>query len=69
FHLVHGLPAENDHDRMWGRPETNTTQPKPDTTVIVGHTPTSLLTGEDQQPLCIWHGDGIIDIVCGFKNM
>lgn len=65
FHLVHGFPAENDHDRMWGRPEPDGECPLPGVTVVVGHTPTSFLTGEEDRPLQIWHGNGIIDIDCG----
>lgn len=65
FHLVHGFPADNDHDRIWGRPTPDTPRPFADSTAIVGHTPTSLLTGEEASPLTIWHENGIIDIDCG----
>ena len=65
FHLVHGFPSENEHDRLWTRPESNAEPPIPNATVIVGHTPTSFLIGEDESPLRIWHGNGIIDIDCG----
>ena len=34
-------------------------------TVIVGHTPTPLITGIEDAPAKICHGDGIIDIDCG----
>ena len=65
FHLVHGFPANNKEDRIWGRVEQNSTHDIPNTTVIVGHTPTSFLTGKEDEPLSIWHGNNIIDIDCG----
>ena len=65
FHLVHGFPSENEHERLWGRPEPSAQEPLPGVTVIVGHTPTSFLTGEENAPLSTWHGNGIIDIDCG----
>lgn len=65
FHLVHGFPSENEHDRMWERPDVKAQAPMQGVTVVVGHTPTILLTGDDSLPLSIWHGDGIIDIDCG----
>ena len=65
FHLVHGCPAANKHDRIWGRPNPDAERPFDDATVIVGHTPTVFLNGDDGQPLRIWHGNGIIDIDCG----
>lgn len=65
FHLVHGMPSEDPHRRIWGRPERDTPAPLHGCTAIVGHTPTCFLTGRMDQPLSIWHGDGIIDIDCG----
>ena len=65
FHLVHGFPAENDHDRLWNRPETNSPPPIEGAIVIVGHTPTPLLTDDYDSPFSIWHGSGLIDIDCG----
>jgi len=65
FHLVHGFPSEDVHDRLWGRPQPDAACPMPGVTVIVGHTPTSFLTGVESVPLRIWHGNGIIDIDCG----
>ena len=65
FHLVHGFPSESEHDRLWGRPDAGAEAPMQGVTVIVGHTPTYFLTGDDSHPLNIWHGDGIIDIDCG----
>ena len=68
FHLVHGCPADNRSDRIWNRPENNEEAPLPGVTVIVGHTPTVYLNGDDGQPHRIWHGNGIIDIDCGCGN-
>ena len=68
FHLVHGFASDDAHDRLWGRPQPSMPAPIPGTTVIVGHTPTSLLTGENGQPMRIWHGSGVIDIDCGCSS-
>lgn len=69
FHLVHGYPGSNRDDRLWGRPEANAAAaPLPGKTVIVGHTPTVFLNGDDGHPFRIWHGNGIIDIDCGCGN-
>lgn len=65
FHLVHGYPAETTYGRLWNRPDPTEPAPMPGTTVIVGHTPTLLLNGDDGQPLRIWKGNGIIGIDCG----
>ena len=65
FHLVHGYPGESQHTRIWGRPKAGGTAPIAGTTVIVGHTPTVFLHGDDGNPHRIWYGDGIIDIDCG----
>lgn len=65
FHLVHGYPADNRYDRIWGRPKKTDELPMSGTTVIVGHTPTVYLTGDEGKPFCIWHGNGMIDIDCG----
>jgi len=65
YHLVHGFPADTDHDRVWGRPEANTPRPLQNTTAIIGHTPTMFLTGDENAPMQIFHGDGWIDIDCG----
>lgn len=65
FHLVHGLPGDDPHERLWGRPEPGTKSPIQGVTVVVGHTPTVLLTGMEGSPYGIWHGNGIIDIDCG----
>lgn len=65
FHLVHGYPADTTHGRLWSRPDTSAPPPIPGTTVIVGHTPTVLLNGDDGKPLRIWQGNGVIGIDCG----
>ena len=68
FHLVHGSASDNREDRIWERPDPKAPAPMPGVTVIVGHTPTPLITGNYEDPVCIWHGDGIIDIDCGCGN-
>lgn len=65
FHLVHGYPGETLHDRLWERPDPDAPPPIPGVTVIVGHTPTIHLNGDDGQPLRIWEGNGVIGIDCG----
>ena len=74
FHLVHGLPGDNLHDRLWGRPEPPPEEPPiPGTTVIVGHTCTYylnvLVEGYDEKaPFEIFYAPGLIDIDCGCGN-
>ena len=68
FHLVHGMPSEDPYRRIWDRPEADSPAPLPGRTAIVGHTATCFLTGRMDQPLSIWHGDGLIDIDCGCGN-
>lgn len=65
FKLVHGFPAPEEYDCIWLRPEPSAPAPIPGVTVIVGHTPTVLLNGDDGEPFRIWHGDGVVDIDCG----
>ena len=65
FHLVHGLPGNSRDIRVWERPNPDISAPIPGTTVIVGHTPTVFLAGDNGEPFKIWYGDGIIDIDCG----
>lgn len=68
YHLVHGCPSP-DYDKMvmiWDRPTEDTVSPFPDTTVIVGHTPTPFIDCALEFPsVRIWYGDGIIDVDCG----
>ncbi len=68
FHLVHGYPGDNKDDRVWERVYQGDLEPVPGKTVIVGHTPTVYLNGDDGKPFRIWHGDGIIGIDCGCGN-
>ena len=68
YHLVHGHPAKDMDGRIWNRPTVDEVEPVAGTTVIVGHTPTVYLNGDDGQPFRIWHGNGIIDIDCGCGN-
>lgn len=66
YHLVHGFPAENHEDRIWGRPdEGEYKKPFDDKIAIIGHTPSFFLRGYDGMPFRIAYGDGIIDIDCG----
>ena len=69
FHLVHGFPGDNRHTRIWGRVESDSASPCPDTLYIVGHTPTTFLTGRMDEDFSIWHGNGIIDIDCGCGSL
>lgn len=65
FHLVHGFPAETTYDQLWKRPFPDSERPLDEAIVILGHTPTPLLTGIENAPAQIWHGKGMIDIDCG----
>ena len=65
FHLVHGMPSDDPHVRLWGRPEADSLAPFEDKTAIIGHTPTCFLTQDFEEDLHIWHGRGIINIDCG----
>ena len=69
YHLVHGYPsADNDNEtRIWGRVEKGKKVDWP-CMVIVGHTPTVYLAGDDAEQYTIFHGDGFIDIDCGCGN-
>lgn len=74
FHLVHGMPGDNKHNRIWGRPEPPPeTPPLPGKTVIVGHTCTYylnvLVEGYDENaPFEIFYSPGLIAIDCGCGN-
>ena len=67
FHLVHGFPSANHHNRIWGRPDYDTPNPFPDgRTVIIGHTPTEFLAPKMvKEHMKILHAPGFIDIDCG----
>ena len=65
FHLVHGYPSSTPYERVWGHPESTAKAPIEGVTTIVGHTPTCFMTGRNDLPMDIWHGEGLIDIDCG----
>lgn len=78
FLLVHGFPADTVYGRVWGRPEPETPNPEPGTTLIIGHTPVLSLgrSGAEidaeierlaaaGEHLRIYHGPGFMDIDCG----
>lgn len=78
FHLVHGFPGGNTHDRVWGRPRLETPNPFPDCRLVIGHTPVlSLIQPQERQTqyareletkaehLRICHAPGFLDIDCG----
>ncbi len=71
FHLVHGFPGVNRHNKLWGRPDYDTLNPFPDDrTLIIGHTPVDFLVHsgaeeQDGRPMAILHAPGFIDIDCG----
>lgn len=71
FHLVHGMVSYDRTTRLWDRPEPPPTEPSiPGKTVIVGHTSVfwmnQYIEGVDEEaPLEIWHGPGLICIDCG----
>lgn len=78
YHLVHGFPGDNTHDRVWGRPALGTPNPLPDCQLIIGHTKVlSLITPEWKRieyaielensgdHLRILHAPGFINIDCG----
>ena len=74
FYLVHGMPGETQHDRIWGRPEPPPEIPPiPGKTVIVGHTCTYYMNlyidGHDENvPFEIFYAPGLIDVDCGCGN-
>lgn len=68
FCLVHGYPGDDHDTRIWGRVDTDSKSPFPDTICIVGHTPTVFLTNRHDEDLSIWYGEGILDIDCGCGN-
>ena len=77
FFLVHGFPGENTYERVWKRPEPDTTNPVPGHRLIVGHTPVCCLGRSEAEELSycealanrgefmrIFHGPGFIDVDC-----
>ena len=71
FHLVHGMPSHDHTTRLWDRPEPPPTEPPiPGKITVIGHTSVYWLNmyieGHDEEaPLEIWHGPGLIVIDCG----
>lgn len=72
FHLVHGWPAYNEEDMIWGRPQDGIGDIwEDDVTPIIGHTPTILLYPDEGKsaPFHIYHSPfGYIAIDCGCGN-
>ena len=78
YYLVHGFPGENVHDEVWHRPSVTDSNPIPDATLIIGHTPVLYMQvareNRDQKmaemiqnhehPI-ILHAPGFINIDCG----
>lgn len=78
FYLVHGFPGGNVHDEVWFRPELDTPNPIPGSTVIIGHTPVQYILKPDDDERHVWlddlairgehlrilHAPGFIDIDC-----
>ncbi len=81
FHLVHGFPGKNTHDRIWHRPSRTDRNPFLNKrTVIIGHTPVfdlndnaffdifRCLKGAADNHYKIKHTKEFIDIDCGCGN-
>lgn len=68
FHLVHAMPSDDPDYRIWARPKPDDPPYFEDRIAIVGHTPTCYMSGDMENPLRIWHGNGLIDIDCGCGN-
>ena len=78
YYLVHGFPGGNVHDEVWHRPSMTDSNPIPNTTLIIGHTPVlymkeakenreyrmSEMIRFGERPM-ILHTPGFIDIDCG----
>lgn len=78
YYLVHGFPGENVHDEVWHRPSMTDTNPIPNTTLIIGHTPVLYIQERkenrehriaemirNREHPKILHTPGFIDIDCG----
>lgn len=69
FHLVHGRPAQEDKEKLWGRFENDTGFKGlamfnfDEERVICGHTPTNEY--QRGEPMSIFFGSGFTDIDCG----
>ena len=77
FYLVHGFLGENDHDKVWTRPDLQSDNPVHGMTLIIGHTPVinMIVSRESRDMYCedlinrgehprILRADGFIDIDC-----
>lgn len=85
YHLVHGFPSDDDFSKLWSRPTAETVSPFDDRIVLIGHTPTCLLTHSDlfdrerylrqlkrqKDHMRIYYGNGWIDIdcACGYRGV
>lgn len=85
YHLVHGFPSDDDFTKLWSRPTAETVSPFDDRIVLIGHTPTCLITHPDmfkrerylrqlkrqKDHLKIYYGNGWIDIdcACGYRGV
>lgn len=71
YRLVHGWPGITDDDRIWGRPQDflKSNLP-PNTTAIIGHTPTCYLSSDKDGPFHIVYDTKkhYIAIDCGCGN-
>lgn len=79
YHLVHGFPSDDDFTKLWSRPTAETVSPFDDRTVLIGHSPTCLITHPDmfkrerylrqlkrqKDHIKIYYGNGWIDLDCG----
>ena len=78
YYLVHGFPGENVHDEVWCRPAMTDSNPFPQTTLIIGHTPVLYIKEAKEnreyrieemiqagEHPTILHAPGFIDIDCG----
>ena len=78
FYLVHGFPGETAFDEMWQRPEADTPNPIPGTTLIIGHTKViSMMVPKEEREeyieallrrdehLKILHAPGFLNLDCG----
>ncbi len=73
YYLVHGQPANNADDRIWGRVSTQETYDKilGDSTVVFGHTPTWNYRNHQYKKSgeTIWCSENKIGIDCGCGHL
>lgn len=78
FYLVHGFPGDTAFDEVWKRPEADTPNPMPGTTLIIGHTKViSMMVPKEEREeyieallrrgehLKILHAPGFLNLDCG----